>query len=138
MIPLLVPILSHMNRVHTTPAYFSKIHFNSSVSYKSRSSLWSHSFTSLTKTLYAVYFAPVCATCHTPRLHLYILFGKEYLFGPNILLSALITIGLTLCSSISVRDQVSHSHISARARVARTILARDVKLYYLDQRSAEL
>jgi hypothetical protein len=34
----------------------------------------------------------------------------SFLFGPNVLLSTLISDTLILCSSLKVRDQISHPH----------------------------
>jgi hypothetical protein len=42
--PLLVPVLSHINQIHTIPSYFSKIHPNNVHPPTSRSSQWSLSF----------------------------------------------------------------------------------------------
>jgi hypothetical protein len=67
-------------------------------------------------------------TSHSPRLITLIIFGEECnlwssslcsflqprvissLFGPNILLSTLFSNTLSLCSSLNVRDQVSHPY----------------------------
>jgi hypothetical protein len=67
---------------------------------------------------------------HSSRLITRIIFGDEYkslssclcsllhspvassLLGPNILLSTLFSNTLSLCSSLSVRDQVSHPYVS--------------------------
>jgi hypothetical protein len=88
----------------------------------------------LTKILYSFPFASTRATClaHHVTLDLIILIilGEEYklwssslcsflqppvtssLFGPNILLSTLIsnTVSLDVCPSLNVRDQVSHPY----------------------------
>jgi hypothetical protein len=84
----------------------------------------------LTKIIYSFPFSYIRATClaHliTLDLIIIIMLGEEYklrrsslcsflqppvtsfLFGPNILLSTLFPNTLSLCSSLSVRDQISH------------------------------
>ena len=82
-----------------------------------------------TKILYALLFSPMLATCPVslilPDLMSRISFGKGFrswisalcsllqsLLGPNILLSTLFSNTLCLCSSLNVRDQVSHLYIN--------------------------
>jgi len=84
------------------------------------------------KTLYAPFFAPICATCpdHLILLDLInqIIFGEEYwsfncslfsflhspvtssLWGPNILLSTLFSDTLSLSFSVNLSQQVSHPY----------------------------
>jgi polysaccharide pyruvyl transferase WcaK-like protein len=40
----------------------------------------------------------------------YAVFSSSSLFGPDILLNTLFSKTLSLCSSLNVRDQVSHSY----------------------------
>jgi hypothetical protein len=85
-----------------------------------------------TKTLYAFFFSPMRATCHRHLiLRVFVIltiFGKGYnlwssslrsflqlriissIYGPNILLSVLLSNTPSLYSSLNVRDQVSHSY----------------------------
>jgi hypothetical protein len=55
------------------------------------------------------------------------------LFGPNILLSTMFSNTLSLCSSLNVRDQVSHPY---RTR-DRTIVLYIVILMFLDSRQED-
>ncbi|PNF21004.1 hypothetical protein B7P43_G09514, partial [Cryptotermes secundus] len=77
-----------------------------------------------TNILYAFLFSPIHAMCpaHLILLDLVILsiLGEEYnllhppvtssLFGPNILLNTMFSNTLSLCSSLNVRDKVSHPY----------------------------
>jgi hypothetical protein len=123
--PPLVPILSHMNPVHTTSSYLSKIHFSS------------HPLTSfLVVPLLLAKFAciplrpmrPTCSVHLILQLVILILLGEEYmlwgsllcsflqhpitesLFDPNILLNTLFSNTLSRRFSLNVRDQVSHPY----------------------------
>ena len=118
------------------PSHFLKIHLNITFLSKPESSEWSLSFSFPTKTLYAPPLSPVRATCpaHLILLDLitWIIFSKKYrslssplcsflhspiissLLGPNILLSTLISNTLSLQSSLSVSDHVSHPYKTTR------------------------
>jgi hypothetical protein len=120
--PPLVPILNQSNPVHTNPFYLSKIHFNIihlPISWSS-SGLFPSGFT----TIRANYPAHLILL----DLIILIILGEEYklwssslcsflqppvtssLFGPNILLSTLFLNTLNVCSSLNVREQVSHTY----------------------------
>jgi hypothetical protein len=126
----LVPFLIQTNPVPTTSSYIWKIHLSTHLCLGLPSGLFPASFPS--STLYAVLFSLIHATCATKLILLnqiiLIILGEEYksrrsslcsflhppttssLFGPNIPLSTLFSNTLSLCFSISVRDQVLHSY----------------------------
>ncbi|PNF26626.1 hypothetical protein B7P43_G10242, partial [Cryptotermes secundus] len=78
----------------------------------------------LTNILYAFLTSLIHATCPAHLIHLDLIIltilREKYsflqppvtssLFGPNILLNALFSNTLSLCSSLNVRDQVSHPY----------------------------
>jgi hypothetical protein len=80
--PSLLSNLSQMKQVHTTPPYFSKIHFNIIVPHMLRSSTRFLSFSFPTKTPPTPLLAPMRATCPAHLILLYfiytITFGERH------------------------------------------------------------
>jgi hypothetical protein len=125
-----VPILSQLNPIHA-PSHFLKIHFNIILSTPG-SPKWSPSLRSPYQNPVCTALFPIRATCPAPIILLDFItrtiFGDEYrslssslcsllhspvassLLGRNILFSTLFSNTLSLCSSFSVRDQVSHPY----------------------------
>jgi hypothetical protein len=114
-----VLILRHINPIHTTPSYLSKIHLR--LRYPS---LW-FSYQQIIR----VHLLP--HSCYMPRqshplrlnnsnytwrrvqiskLHVMQCPVTSFLFCPNILLSTLFSNTLSLCSALNVIDQVSHPY----------------------------
>jgi hypothetical protein len=142
--PPLVPTLNHIHPVHTTTSYFSKIHFIIILASTARSSYWSASFCLSHQNLACIPFLSMLATYTANHilidLIILIIFEEEYkfwssslcsflqpsvtssLFGPNILFSTLFSNILSLCSSLNVRDQVSHPYRTTDKRTVLCIL----------------
>ena len=127
-----VPVWSQINPIHSLPSSVLKIHLNIILPSMPGSSKWSISLRfPLQKTLYAHILFSICATCPV-HLILHIItqttLGEQYrslsssvctslhspvtssLLGPNILLSTLFLLTLSIRSSLSVSDQVSHPY----------------------------
>jgi hypothetical protein len=126
----LVPILSHINPIHTIPSYLSKIHFN----------IVHHLHLGLPSGLFpSGLFPPISYMHSSSPPHSCYMFclsyppwlyhsnytlrrvqlmnlpivqfsppSCQYIFHPNILLSVLISNTLSICSSLNVREKVSH------------------------------
>ena len=122
------PILSQINLVHTSLLHFSKIHLNIILPSMPRSFQWPHIFRSPHQN--PVFISPLSRACYIPPYHFILLtiFGEQYrtlrssscslfhspvtssLLDPNIFLSPLISNTLSLCSSLHIKDQVSHPY----------------------------
>jgi hypothetical protein len=120
--PPLVPILSQINPVHTTPFYLSEIHFNIIHPLISWSSYFPSGFP--TNIPCALLLSAIHATC--PAITSFLILGEKHklcspllcsfiqphvtssLSGPNILLSTRFSNTLSLCSSLNTGDQVPH------------------------------
>jgi len=122
-------MLSQLDPVHTPTSHFLKIHLNIILPYTPGSPKWSVSLRFPHQN--SVHASPLPHTCYMPRPSHYSRFyhpnklGEfrtlsstlcsflhspvtSSLLGPNILLNTLFSNTLSLCSSLSVSDQVSH------------------------------
>jgi hypothetical protein len=126
-----VLILSQLNPVNA-PSHCLKIYFSITIPSTPGSPKWSPALRSPHQNPVCTYLFPIRATCpaHLILLDLItrIIFDDEYrslsfslcsllhspvassLLGPKILLSTLFSNTLSLCSSLSVTDQVSHPY----------------------------
>jgi len=125
-----IPILRQMNLVHSCPHYFSNIISSIVIPSTPKSSEWSLPFGYSDQNFVCIYH--LSHPCYIPSpfnlldLITLIIFDEAYmlrssslcsllqspttssLLGPNILLSTLFSNTLILCSSFSVKEQVSH------------------------------
>jgi hypothetical protein len=124
--PTLTPVQTHMNPVHTLPTYFFQIHANSILPASPRSSEWSlpvlsnQNFVHMFHVSHACYMArpshaldltTVTKCYEVPHYAVFFSLPKlSSLRGRNILLSTLFSNVLNLCSSLSLRDKVSHPY----------------------------
>jgi len=130
--PSSVPILSHIDPVHSLTSYFLKVRLNSILPSTPGSPKWSLSF--MFPHQNPVYASPLSHMRYMPRPSLSSRFDHPNhiwwrvqiskflimwfyplpcylsLFGPNILLSTLFSNTLSLRSSLNVSDQVSHPY----------------------------
>jgi hypothetical protein len=119
-----------MHPVHTFPPYFHKIRSNIILAFTPRSFEWS--LTLMLSDQNFICISSMLATCPTHHILLdlmtLIILGQAYkswrlslcnvlqplsissFLGPNICLSSLFLNILSLCSSLSLRDQVSHPY----------------------------
>ena len=127
-----VPILGQLDPVHTSTSYFLKINLNIILTSTPGSPKWFFPSGFPTRTLCTPLPYSIRATCPA---HLILLdfinrtiLGEQYrslssslcnflhspvtpsLLGPNILLNTLFSNTLSLCSSLNVRDEVSHPY----------------------------
>jgi hypothetical protein len=125
-----------MSSVNTFPPYFSKIHFNNIFPFMPGSYKRYLPLDFPTKILYAFIKSPMHPTWSSQLVLLDLITVMEVyklwnyslcsflqpsttssLLGPNIFLSTLFSNTFNLCSSLSVREQVSHPYKTTRKTV---------------------